>query len=262
MSNSDSGLADVQVALEFVENDPATLSAVLDVLLERFCSAELWDSQLNRRIAFALKRAGWSPSGSVERCFNSLALDDPIQNCLPLPACLTILERIRTGGGLPKTSLCIIRQLSASRDVRAIDPLLRFLLALGPELDGNPIRLRDELAAALRALTVVSKLTDDLILTLVSAADAGTLGDFDEGGWQRIVRRPDGAVAAVGSLCAKDTALTSNFLHLIAHKPDLHPEIRTRIYQPWDSERERSMARDELLRRGNPEYRPGAYRGA
>jgi HEAT repeat protein len=73
----------------------------------------------------------------------------------------------------------------------------------------------------------------------------------------------EGSDAAVRSLCAVNSPVTSNILHLVAQKKDVSVTMNTGCSEPWQEavsfEGQREAARAELAKRGNPSYDPGAY---
>jgi hypothetical protein len=74
------------------------------------------------------------------------------------------------------------------------------------------------------------------------------------------------SMEAVKELCEINTPISSNILHKISAKADWlvfrgHDEINTDypVYDRTSFEPQREMARNELLKRGNPPYDPKIY---
>lgn len=68
---------------------------------------------------------------------------------------------------------------------------------------------------------------------------------------------------AIRCLCDVNTPVVNNLLHLVAQKKDISVTMDTGCSGPWQEkvsfENQRKQAVNELKKRGNPTYRPGAY---
>jgi HEAT repeat protein len=150
--------------------------------------------------------------------------------------------------------------LHALGDQRAIEPLAReidsairnLFLSSGPGY-GEAIH-------TLRRLAPASGLSDDLCTVVEQAAGYGTTW----GGLDHNIEYVDltDSDAAVERLCAIESPITSNVLHLVAAKQDISVTLALCNFSKNETIRfgaERARAEAELTRRGNPAYRPTAY---
>ena len=69
---------------------------------------------------------------------------------------------------------------------------------------------------------------------------------------------------AIESLCAINSPVTSNILHLVTRKRDIevdvsHSEAQSSEMMTLSFQHQRDKASDELKKRGNPPYQPEAY---
>ena len=139
-------------------------------------------------------------------------------------------------------------------DQRAIDPLVKKLF----ETHGLPA-----LRIALLSYVPISHLTEELVDWAANAAGVGTKwGEGSEEGIQEVDR--SAADEAIGRLCALESPVTSNLLHLVAQKVATTVGLQA-FYQVGsrrshvDFPQQREMAAAELERRGSPPYDPAVY---
>jgi hypothetical protein len=137
--------------------------------------------------------------------------------------------------------------MKKARDARVIESLLK--LSFSPSFRPE---LRD-VEEVLLALVPVSGLSQESIKLAMQAARASM---------------PEESTSAARGLCAHPGAVTSNLLHLVSLRRDVYISVSGEGcgYYGVPSEEERinfgplrSLALEELRRRGNPPYQPEAY---
>lgn len=145
--------------------------------------------------------------------------------------------------------------LATLGDPLAIDPVMRMLFETARA--GVP----SEIESDLMAMVPRSALTREIVEWAVRAStfEHKYRGYRYDAGYITLEMSDN----AIRRLCAVDSAVTSNILHLVSGKPDARVTMSTGCTPDW-TERvsfadQIQTAKKELARRGNPPYRPEVY---